>query len=451
VLKHDRAINRAQFHRILLIIVVAMVTLTACTLPGSETPTSEPVTFDGVPTVTISTPPINATFREGTDVNILARIENAGPDIARLEIKLNDTIIGQSDTPNPSGAAAFTVTNSWPATIVGAHTISITVTRADGSVGSQAVPISVLGEPTPIPPTDVPQADAQTDTTQDTTTSTDTTQTGTSTNTDTTTTVDTNAQPATAVPTEIVLPSPVPVEPTEIPPTEAPTDIPATATPSVPIARVIQGANVRNGPGTVYAPPVGSVAANEELEIVARNAAGDWYQIRYFQGTAWIFASLVEVSGNVNAIRVETNIPPTPIQATNTPVATSTPEAPASTVNLIVDAIAVNPHPLVCNQASTINVTVTNNGTDAIQTGSALRVEAILISDGSVLSSTIAPIPPLAANSSATAQAFLTVTTNIAEEQAIRAIVDSNNEIVESNENDNSDTKNSNYVLGACP
>ena len=48
-------------------------------------------------------------------------------------------------------------------------------------------------------------------------------------------------------------------------------------------------ANLRSGPGTYYE-IVGGVEAGDPLEVVARNEAGDWYQLA---DGVWIFAELV--------------------------------------------------------------------------------------------------------------------------------------------------------------
>jgi uncharacterized protein YgiM (DUF1202 family) len=48
-------------------------------------------------------------------------------------------------------------------------------------------------------------------------------------------------------------------------------------------------ANLRSGPGTDYE-IVGGVVAGDPLEVVARNEAGDWYQLA---DGVWIFAELV--------------------------------------------------------------------------------------------------------------------------------------------------------------
>ena len=54
-------------------------------------------------------------------------------------------------------------------------------------------------------------------------------------------------------------------------------------------------ANLRQGPGTTYA-VVGGTTAGQALEIVAQNAAGDWYQLA---DGRWIFASLVSGAPDV--------------------------------------------------------------------------------------------------------------------------------------------------------
>jgi hypothetical protein len=418
--------------------------ISACTLPGNDTPQEEPLTFEGAPSVNISSPVANATYLQGTDVNILARIENAGADIVRVEIMLDDTIIGQGENPNPTGAAAFTITNSWPATITGPHTISITASRADGTSDTASVIINVREASN--------NATNNTNTNNQDTSNQSTDDTGADNN-------DVDAQNAdgsnadTATATDVPLPTPVPVQPSATPvPAEPttppePTAVPPTATPSVPIARVIQGANVRSGPNTVFAPPIGSLAANETSEILARNPAGDWYKIRYYNDSAWIFASLVEVSGNISALPVEVG-PPTPIPATATPAVTATPTPAPSNINLSIGGVSVAPHPLACGQTSTVTVTVNNTGTAGMANTARIRVQAILLSDGSVQTETFVPLGVIEAGGSLSISTPLTVTTNVGQGQDIRVTVDDLNEVIESNENDNT-YQGDTFVLGS--
>jgi len=68
------------------------------------------------------------------------------------------------------------------------------------------------------------------------------------------------------------------------------------------------------------------VARGTELEIVAKNAAGDWYQVCCVDGQqGWIVARLVEVTGDPNLVQVAANIPAPP---TDTPVPTAAPTRP---------------------------------------------------------------------------------------------------------------------------
>lgn len=117
-----------------------------------------------------------------------------------------------------------------------------------------------------------------------------------------------------AVPTDTPIPTNTPV-PTDTP-TPVPTDTPTPAAPKAVIGGDGQ-VNVRSGPGTAY-PETGQVATGSELELVSKNAAGDWYQICCVNGQpAWIVARLVEVTGDPNLIQVAANIPapPTPTRA----------------------------------------------------------------------------------------------------------------------------------------
>lgn len=70
-------------------------------------------------------------------------------------------------------------------------------------------------------------------------------------------------------------------------------------------ATVKRNANLRQGPGTTYA-VVGGATAGQSITIVARNAAGDWYQLA---DGRWIFASLVEGAPEVEVSTQEQPAP----------------------------------------------------------------------------------------------------------------------------------------------
>ena len=120
----------------------------------------------------------------------------------------------------------------------------------------------------------------------------------------------------------------------------------ATATPTSAAqvtAKAKQKANLRNGPGTNYG-IIGSAAAGQTLDIVARTAKGDWFQLA---SGAWIAAFLVTNAPTSVPVAAGTTTPSTP--ATNTPVAkpanpaqstpTATPAPAGGTAHVIIQSV----------------------------------------------------------------------------------------------------------------
>lgn len=142
--------------------------------------------------------------------------------------------------------------------------------------------------------------------------------------------------PTVPVPTDTPAPpTPAPL-PTDTPapaaPTTAPTDTPAPQKAQLTVTGG-DGINVRQGPATSFG-VVGNVSNGMTLDVIGKNAAGDWYQICCVNGEqGWIFASLGQVT-NPELIAVSQNIPAAPPTNTPAPVAvvppTNTP-APAPT------------------------------------------------------------------------------------------------------------------------
>ena len=100
--------------------------------------------------------------------------------------------------------------------------------------------------------------------------------------------------------------------PVEQPPT--PTEIPpeptATPTPFVVVSNDI--ARVRSGPGTDYE-QLGELTQGAQLTLVARNDAGDWWQVCCFNDQpVWIAGELVALQGSADAVAVAANVPPPP-------------------------------------------------------------------------------------------------------------------------------------------
>ena len=440
----QRAI-KPRFYALALFAVLLLVS--ACTLPTAEgdQESGDDTEITGPPVVELVSPQANATYLEGTPVNIQARVSNAGPDVIRIDVTLDDVIIGSKADPNPSGAASFPVTMDWQASGTGSHAIAVTAFREDGTASNAAsATINVVQQdddeeatPTTEPlPTNTPvsgDTSGNNDQQQPSPTKRPTRQDG-------------SAQQQPTVPSPG--PQQQPTQPSQQQPTRQPTEPPpptSTPTSSVPTARMDVGVNVRAGDGTIFG-RIGSLAANDESEILAVNPAGDWYKIRYYNGEGWVYAPLVTTSGNMASVPTEQG-PPTP---TPTPIpATATPTTPPSNVDLVAE-LSVSPHPLVCNEASNITVTVRNNGSEA-SSGGRVSIQAVLASSGAVLETTESVFGQVPAGGTATAQAALTVSVNYSELQRIVVEVDSDGQITESNENNN--TATTDYVLakGSCP
>lgn len=62
-------------------------------------------------------------------------------------------------------------------------------------------------------------------------------------------------------------------------------------------------ANLRSGPGTGYG-IAGSLTTGQDITFVGRNEAADWFQISTEEGSAWVFASLVNIEDDVSILPV---------------------------------------------------------------------------------------------------------------------------------------------------
>lgn len=423
----------AQYHIHTAFFFVALSLLfftSACSQATSPQETITP--FDGAPQITIASPLEGDTYQAGVGVNILLRIDNAGEDIARVAIEVDETIIGEIAMPNENGDASFTVSSGWIANGDGAHTISAVASRSDGSRSDASVTINVLAI----------QSDAESQTADDP----DNAQ-------DTTVQVIPTLE-ATAVLPQATDSAPQAVDTKAAPPTDAPTQAPAatntsapTNTPARPQVRITQGANVRSGPDTAFAPPIGSLAAGTTSDILAVNPSRTWYKIRYYNGDGWVSSLVAEVVGDLSGIPVEVG-PPTPIAVTATPIPTAT---PSTAPDLIIDAAQSNFAPAFsCGNTTQINITVVNRGS-APSAGTNIVIEDIQ-PNGSVGETTQTVVGALQPNQNATAVAQLTVSTFVLEKHTLRVRVDGNNSVAESDENNN--TWQIDYVLdrsSTCP
>ncbi len=365
--------GRAGLPRLMLALVLMICS--GCSL-GLRPRGSSDGAFEGPPAIQIASPLPNQTFLAGATVIIQARIENAGSDLARVSVLLDNAVVGEALNPNETGAEALPLTIDWPTTNPGQYEIAVTAERGDGTSARKTVTVSVIRQ------ADLGAAASEKDESGQQPTATS----------------DSGGASETASSTM-----------------SAP-----TASLSPPTARVLQVSNLRAGPSTAFDPPVGSIAANEEVEIVAVNAERDWYKIRYADGEGWIYAELVSAAGDLAGLPLDAGPPP------------------AHPINLAVRDIVIEPHPLVCGETGQIQVIIHNEGTDDTESGGWVRVQAILKRTGEALQSIDQlPFPLIRAGDTHTVTASLRVDVHYNETQIIRVTIDSGNHIPEGNENDN--------------
>ena len=423
-----------------LALLAALFGTLACSLTAPTTNTDpQRVALGEDPVVDLAAPLDGAAYLEGVPVNVIARVTNAGEDIDRVEVVVGDSIVSTVPVPNPAGAPAFSVSQSWTPDGPGAYQLALTVFRTDGSSASSPLrDVEVVGA-------DGPPAESAPQTTEETLPT-------------------IPPAPETAATEELnVEPEPEQVEAEAEPETEeaAAPDEPEPETPAdaapeeqasgPPTAVITVGANVRAGPGTTF-PVVGTLAANTETELLAVNGAGSWYKIRVYNGEGWIFSDLVTTTGD-DQLPIDEGPPPPPPTATPVPATAVPPTAEPTNVNLTFDGpIQIDPFPPACGETMAFRINVENTGTSAFGSTATVVIRDVHIDSGTV-TETRAPVPDLPAGGEASIDGiFLTVETNFDTQHRIEVILDADNQLSETNEDDNRSSGNE-YTLtneGGC-
>ncbi len=105
-----------------------------------------PPNFEGPPVIKIVAPSPDETFLAGATVIVQARVENAGPDLTRISVLLDDVLLGEKLNPNESNATVLPLTIDWPTSNAGEFVISVAAERGDGSLAREDVRIFVVSE-----------------------------------------------------------------------------------------------------------------------------------------------------------------------------------------------------------------------------------------------------------------------------------------------------------------
>jgi hypothetical protein len=94
-------------------------------------------------TVAIQSPPQGAAIAPGSEILLQATAAGA-PDITRLELKVDDVLVGVSASPDPQGAGSLTISKPWSFDLVGPHVISaVAYTASDPDGVSTSVEVAV--------------------------------------------------------------------------------------------------------------------------------------------------------------------------------------------------------------------------------------------------------------------------------------------------------------------
>ncbi len=395
---------RINAYRLALILVLLFCAGCNLATTGGGAPTS----FEGPPIIHIAAPAPNQTFLAGATVIVQARVENAGPDLARISVLLDDALLGEKVNPNETNAAVLPLTIDWPTSNTGDFRISVLAERSDGDFSREDVNIRVISESSAesaatretarqeagAPDSPGADADGQRD-----------------------------AADNTAEQPDLPLPMPTNSEP-------------AVSDQSRVAGTMMQPARIRVGPGATY-DLVGNLDENFEVMIVAVNPSREWYRIAYNDlADAWVYAEFVQPAGGAAGLPVETG-PPMPAE---------------QGVNLVVVEVQLE-SAIVCNQQATVRARIQNQGTDKARNVAWVIAEPVLLSDGSSLleNPPLAYLKTLEAEEEDTVAFPLTLTSHVDQEQFIRIVADSGNHLPETDETDNIGNSAS-FILqpGAC-
>jgi hypothetical protein len=153
---------------------------------------------------------------------------------------------------------------------------------------------------------------------------------------------------ATAAPANPAAPPP----PANVPPAAPPE---ASPTPCTPMVTANQNANVRNGPGTIYDPPIGNLLSGQTASLEGRNDDSSWWYIG--------FPSVPSGHGWISAITVTTSCVPPSLAVVLPPPTPTVFVAFVTDVSISVDPTEISvPGCMGPIMPSTITATITTNG-----------------------------------------------------------------------------------------
>ncbi|MBZ0291977.1 MAG: hypothetical protein K8L99_05345, partial [Anaerolineae bacterium] len=132
---------------------------------------------------------------------------------------------------------------------------------------------------------------------------------------------------------------------------------------------------------------------------------------------------------------------------TATPTFTPT---PISQADLIITSITLSGSDQFCNQTFNVNVTIQNVGSTSSNSSGTISIQDIHIGSGTITETTIGGFPVLSPGQSFTSNIPITVDTFFAEQHRITVVVDSLNQVVETNDANNFGAVEYRLRKGSC-
>ncbi len=202
-------------------------------------------------------------------------------------------------------------------------------------------------------------------------------------------------------------------------------------------------ANVRSGDGLNY-PVIGNLLTGEAAPVIGISATGSgWYYIQLENGRrGFISPSVVNITGNL--ANLPTFFPP----ATPTPTLTPTPTASG---DLLMNGHATVPDRPRCGEQFDVQINVTNAGTLATSSSVLVRIQDVDIASGVITTVGTNFVPILQPGGNHVVVIPMTISSFPGTDHRITATVDANNQVIETNEGNNTYTFDYRLRQGVCP
>ncbi len=250
-----------------------------------------------------------------------------------------------------------------------------------------------------------------------------------------------------APPPFAVIPTAIPTTLPVLPTVASPILATATATPfdTTPSVTATTNANIRRGDSTFYE-VLGALRPGDSATIIGISATGSgWFNIQLSNGSrGWIAPSVVNVSGDTRNLPFIS--PPAPPTATPIPFTPT----PITQANLAVNSLSLSIDPPRCKETFVITVRVTNFGSGPTSSSGSIAVQDVRTANGTIAATTSGGFPILSAGQSFDATIPLTVDTFFDEAHRITIVIDSQNQVVETNESDNTVVRDYTLQKAAC-